>query len=584
MPHRQNTVHVTYRLLERRRTGPPRAAPVAALPAARSAGRTPRPAEPTPSRPCDDRYEICAADRTCPPLRLLLHGTAARFTLDAADVATSPTGSRRAAATSQRARCGARATSASSSTRTASRSTLVASTESWETIVALTPDGRGGAETERRRRLARPALRPRADGFAARAGARGRPVHHHAGRPRRGRRAGARRRRRGPHRHRRLSLVHRLGPRHDDQPRGADAVHRPAPRGRLHPAHLRALRARRPDPQHVPRRRARRALSHRRRDALVLPRARPLPATPPATATTLRHAAPEARRHRRAPPRAARASASASIRRTACCARAPRAISSPGWTRRSTTGWSRRGAARRSRSTRSGTTRCGCSKRWLRELGGDDAAPDLARARRARARESFNQRFWYEAGGYLYDVVDGEQGDDPACRPNQVFAISLDHPVLDRARWEPVLDVVRERLLTPVGLRSLAPGIPTTSRVLRRPPRARRRLSPGHGLGLADRPVHRRLAQGPSRRPRGRAPLPRRLRRRTSSEACVGSISEIFDAEAPYTPRGCIAQAWSVAEVLRCWVKTAAPTRIQPTSAGRQPERQMVDEPHPHSR
>ena len=52
--------------------------------------------------------------------------------------------------------------------------------------------------------------------------------------------------------------------------------------------------------------------------------------------------------------------------------------------------------------------------------------------RRARAT-SFNARFWYAEGGYLYDVVDGEHGDDPACRPNQVFAISLDHPVLDAA-------------------------------------------------------------------------------------------------------------------------------------------------------
>ena len=57
-------------------------------------------------------------------------------------------------------------------------------------------------------------------------------------------------------------------------------------------------------------------------------------------------------------------------------------------------------------------------------------------------------------------MVDGEKGDDPSCRPNQVFAISLDHPVLDRERWEPVLKVVRERLVTPVGLRSLAPGSP----------------------------------------------------------------------------------------------------------------------------
>src|SRR4029079_10960690 len=53
---------------------------------------------------------------------------------------------------------------------------------------------------------------------------------------------------------------------------------------------------------------------------------------------------------------------------------------------------------------------------------------------------------------------DGEHGDDAACRPNQVFAISLANPVLDESRWQPVMDVVEQRLLTPVGLRSLAPG------------------------------------------------------------------------------------------------------------------------------
>ena len=99
-----------------------------------------------------------------------------------------------------------------------------------------------------------------------------------------------------------------------------------------------------------------------------------------------------------------------------------------------------------------------------RRLGQDArrrAGGSRPRASTPTARvESFNRRFWYDEGGYLYDVVDGEAGDDPACRPNQVFAISLDHPVLDRARWEPVMQVVRERLLTPVGLRSLAPGHP----------------------------------------------------------------------------------------------------------------------------
>jgi predicted glycogen debranching enzyme len=97
---------------------------------------------------------------------------------------------------------------------------------------------------------------------------------------------------------------------------------------------------------------------------------------------------------------------------------------------------------------------------WLGEEGQPERAQtigDLA----AKARESFNRRFWFEEGGYLYDVVDTEGGgNDSSCRPNQVFAISLDHPVLDPARWPAVMDVVTKRLLTPVGLRSHAPGSP----------------------------------------------------------------------------------------------------------------------------
>ena len=72
---------------------------------------------------------------------------------------------------------------------------------------------------------------------------------------------------------------------------------------------------------------------------------------------------------------------------------------------------------------------------WAGDLGRDADARALA-GHAEKARDSFNRRFWYEAGGHLYDVVDGEDGDDPACRPNQLFAISLDHPVLDRSRWE----------------------------------------------------------------------------------------------------------------------------------------------------
>jgi predicted glycogen debranching enzyme len=194
---------------------------------------------------------------------------------------------------------------------------------------------------------------------------------------------------------------------------------------------------------------------------------------------------------------------------------------------------------------------------WLGEAEGEAAASPLADLA-DQARASFNRRFWYAEGGYLYDVVDGECGDDPACRPNQLFAISLDHPVLDRERWEPVLGVVRERLLTLVGLRSLAPGHPDYKAQYYGDLRARDAayhqgtvwawlIGPFVDAWLRvypeDRAGARRFLQG----------FVAHL-----DDACIGSISEVFDAEPPFTPRGCIAQAWSVAEVLRCWLKTAA--------------------------
>ena len=77
-----------------------------------------------------------------------------------------------------------------------------------------------------------------------------------------------------------------------------------------------------------------------------------------------------------------------------------------------------------------------------------------------RAYESFNRRYWYEAGGYLYDVVDSDGGDDASLRPNQLFSFSLSYPVLEPTHWKAVLDIVQQRLLTPYGLRSLAPGSP----------------------------------------------------------------------------------------------------------------------------
>jgi predicted glycogen debranching enzyme len=187
---------------------------------------------------------------------------------------------------------------------------------------------------------------------------------------------------------------------------------------------------------------------------------------------------------------------------------------------------------------------------WVRGAEGDAAAATI-QAQADRTRKSFNARFWNAADSYLYDVVDGESGDDAACRPNQILAISLTHPVLERERWPAVLETVREKLLTPCGLRSLAPGQPEYKPRYYGDLRARdaayhqgtvwawligpfvdawRRVSPD------DEPeIQNMLQQFDSQ----------------LNEAGVGQISEIFDADPPFTPRGCIAQAWSVAEVLR---------------------------------
>lgn len=82
---------------------------------------------------------------------------------------------------------------------------------------------------------------------------------------------------------------------------------------------------------------------------------------------------------------------------------------------------------------------------WVSHEMGEKDAQFLTQYAR-RAKKSFNQRFWYSEGGYLYDVIDCEKGDDAACRPNQVLAISLRFPILERSRWEPVMESVTKRL------------------------------------------------------------------------------------------------------------------------------------------
>jgi len=202
---------------------------------------------------------------------------------------------------------------------------------------------------------------------------------------------------------------------------------------------------------------------------------------------------------------------------------------------------------------------------WAAERG-DPIARDYA-DRAAQAQQSFNRRFWYAQGGYLYDVVDTwEGGDDPKCRPNQILAVALPHAVLQRDRWEPVVRTVRERLLTPVGLRSLAPDDPDFKPRYYGDLRAR---DAAYHQGtvwawLAGPFVDAWRRTFPGDEAGARAVLEGVV---DLDDACVGSISEVFDADPPFTPRGCIAQAWSVAEVLRALLNLSSHARQATTAA-----------------
>jgi predicted glycogen debranching enzyme len=169
-----------------------------------------------------------------------------------------------------------------------------------------------------------------------------------------------------------------------------------------------------------------------------------------------------------------------------------------------------------------------------------------------RVRASFGPRFYRQDLGYLADVVDGPDGDDLRLRPNQVFAVSLPHPLVEGAQARSVVESVGRALLAPVGLRSLSPDDPDY--------RGDYVGGPGRrDSGYHQGPVWTWLL-GPYAEAHYRVfgdraaalallrPIEHHLR-----DACLGNVSEILEGDPPHRPVGCVAQAWGVAETLRVW-------------------------------
>jgi predicted glycogen debranching enzyme len=188
---------------------------------------------------------------------------------------------------------------------------------------------------------------------------------------------------------------------------------------------------------------------------------------------------------------------------------------------------------------------------------GDEAGQKGSRAMATLTQRSFNRLFWNEKGRYLYDVVNGGP-PDASIRPNQIFAVSLPHTMLSADKAKRVVATVQEHLLTPYGLRSLAQGDPQYL--------GRYTGDPLSRDGAYHQGTVWAWLLGPfltayikvnddSRAARDQAAEWLSLMQDHLAHAGLGHVSEIFDGDAPHRPVGCIAQAWSVAELLRAYVE-----------------------------
>lgn len=195
---------------------------------------------------------------------------------------------------------------------------------------------------------------------------------------------------------------------------------------------------------------------------------------------------------------------------------------------------------------------------WAMRFG-EDGSHYAALA--AHAKESFTKEFWNEKDGCLYDVVDGLEGD-ATLRPNQIYAVSLPHRMLDADKEKKIVDKVYEKLYAKTGLRSLSPDDkeyhPTYEGCLDKRDHAYHQgTSWGFLLGgFLTAYVH---VYGTSKEVITRVDAMLDATREQFYHGCIGSIAEIFDGNEPHTSRGCYAQAWSVGEILRAYTEDILP-------------------------
>ena len=184
------------------------------------------------------------------------------------------------------------------------------------------------------------------------------------------------------------------------------------------------------------------------------------------------------------------------------------------------------------------------------------------RTRAEQVKESFNAKLWDSANQCLFDVVDGDEPDDHI-RPNQVYAVSLPFSLLPEEQEKAVVALVEKELFVGCGLRSLAPDHPDyhgiyCGALAKRDAAYHQGTAWGFLLGgffSAYMKVNHHSSSAAANAVRMLEPV----RKHLTDSGCIGSISEIFDGDAPHNPRGCYAQAWSVGEVLRCYCEDILP-------------------------